>query len=283
MATLTADATTVVINVNAGETHGSTSLHYHGEGNAVHMWTRWGGAGSTTLSPWQKVNLPAELPGVDHAARYGTLPIRVALGQIREFGLMSQAGQEPDDSDAPRFTHRLSIWGVAKYVGETGWISDGNTRVGGTFYEKDLILARPAAVRLALTPDPLPLDGDGRPVYPTRINDQDKFRLQERNTFRGEYINLAEQHLLPGNLHHVSIFLLDPSGAWSHERQEFTTHKRFVAVRFETIVVHEDSDFETIARIPGCFRQPVPHVRCGEFGDALPLGLRATCPAPSVR
>src|SRR5713101_571743 len=40
---------------------------------------------------------------------------------------------------------------------------------------------------------------------------------------------------------------------------------------------------ETIARIPGCFRQHVPHVRCGGFGGALPLGLLATCPAPSVR
>jgi hypothetical protein len=43
------------------------------------------------------------------------------------------------------------------------------------------------------------------------------------------------------------------------------------------------TEFETIARIPGCFRQPVPHVRCGGFGGALPLGLLATCPAPSVR
>jgi len=43
------------------------------------------------------------------------------------------------------------------------------------------------------------------------------------------------------------------------------------------------SHLETVAGRPGCFRQPVPHVRCGGFGDALPLGLLATCPAPSGR
>src|SRR5712692_9479061 len=40
--------------------------------------------------------------------------------------------------------------------------------------------------------------------------------------------------------------------------------------------------FETIARIPGYFSQHVPHVRSGGFDGALRLGLRATCPAPSV-
>jgi hypothetical protein len=39
---------------------------------------------------------------------------------------------------------------------------------------------------------------------------------------------------------------------------------------------------ETIVRMPGCFRQHVPHVRCGGFVGVLCLGLRATCPAPRV-
>jgi hypothetical protein len=208
------------------------------------MWLRSrGGSGPMTPGPWVPVDLHAEQPASDHAEWYGEFQVLLVPGEIREYGLLAEPEEDPNAADVPRFIGFVSIWAIARITGETGWLSDWNTGVGGTFISKSLMLTRPAAVRLALSADPLPLDADGRPIYPA-APDPDRFRLIESSTFQTWHEGLMARFLLAGTLHHLSMLFVDPSGRWSLETDEVTTRQRSYSIRFISLVVHDDSDFD---------------------------------------
>ena len=100
----------------------------------------------------------------------------------------------------------------------------------------------------------------------------------EGKPYAKSYLALCEEFLLKRHAHLSRIKQqLDPS------HSELAQEGFLGQWDYRLSARGNDYILETVAGRPGCFRQPVPHVRCGGFGDALPLGLLATCPAPSGR
>jgi hypothetical protein len=104
------------------------------------------------------------------------------------------------------------------------------------------IRRRPGA-RAPPPADPLPLDADGRPIYPVGA-DPDRFRLIESTAFQTSHEGQLVRFLLAGTLRHVSMPFLAPDGRWSHATDQVTTRQRSYTIRFISLVVHDDSDFD---------------------------------------
>ena len=156
-----------------------------------------------------------------------------------EYGLLPADGEfDPNMSgfSAGRFLAHLTILALLAGDNRTGWVTDGNIDVGGTYYRRQVFTADfPTAMRMGVGEEAPFRDPDsGIWTLPGPFETFDA--PADMNHI------LTAVDLLPGHHYFATILLIDAQGRWSSFAEEFTTLKRRVTVRFEHLEVINDSD-----------------------------------------
>jgi hypothetical protein len=225
---------------------GSTKLKYDGAGQTVEIWQRFVG------QPWVKLNLIglalAQNPALtaeeaSEAVRQGEFPTpAMGPGQVLQYGLLLEVvGLDPNAQgfSLGRFQAFVTIVAVLAGDNQTGWITDQNTSVGGTFYLRQVATGALVTTMRMEVGEGAPFSDPATGIW--RLPNPEQVLVSPSTTSH----LLEALNLLAGHHHFAAILLIDGNGRWSSFREDFTNLRRRVTVNFKHLEIINDDDYNS--------------------------------------
>jgi hypothetical protein len=228
MAKLTAAPDIIIVDVDAGETSGSSSITYDKDSDDE-LWESLAGSGQSIIDVRSRV-------GTAPTANFkGTYKIDLKPGQSYLVGIF-RAGHGPLTTDPIRLAN-LNVFGLLKNPSDRALITDENRAFGGTWYFHQIHTKVPTSIvsfavsRFSPTIDslgiPHPVKPDGEPTSPLVLSNDHKIQIKP---------------ILPGNNYFFSAVVIDAKGNWDIRQETFTSLRRAFTVSFPTIHIFNDGD-----------------------------------------
>lgn len=228
--TLTATPDVVIVDIEAGQTAGTTQIEYSKE-QEQRIWHRW------KSGAWQKVSLQVTAPD-DPALRHGYFASpALQPGWVYEVQVWAREvdpNRIPQVDQPPRALASLMVFALRKRPERRNFLSDENQSAGGTYREHQVVTTTPVYAYMAVSNDP-PIDtGGGHFIFgkPSGIT----WAPMAQSFF------LTITDLLPGTHYYELTRLSDDYGNWEFVQREFTTLKRRIRFEPTDLYINDDSD-----------------------------------------
>jgi hypothetical protein len=252
MLELKANEYNVIIDADAGQIEGYTTIHYESDGGTCYLWRRYVGTRNQPgiPQPWERVDLgrkfiennpdvdvtPAQIETAERTGSFRSDP--VISGQLLEYGIMASGDHDPNAPTRiqPGMQRQITIIGLLERT-HANWLGDHIRDVGGTFYHQhfDTVGYGETRVRLQISEQPPGADAYGVPVF-------EKVLAEQASGY--STVHLFEvTPLLPGQHYYATILLHDVYGRWTMlPVDEFTTLLRRVELQFPVMFIENDGD-----------------------------------------
>ncbi|MET0771802.1 MAG: hypothetical protein ABWZ82_01855 [Candidatus Limnocylindrales bacterium] len=227
---VTASKRPIIVDVQAGETSGSSTIKYEKDPNDE-LWERSGSTGWGPINPFTRV-------GTADADQRGGFPITLRPGEWYEVGIYFQGNGPLGD---PRLIDSVVVYAVRKQPAATSLISDEGSHEGGTWHKHVVATSVPtvlAEIGVSRVPPVTDAAGiphlkspDGAPTSPLMV--------------QGTSHAVEILPLFAGHHYWCAYTVMDEFGNWESRVEEFDTHQRKVTVRFDTLHVYDDGDSGT--------------------------------------
>lgn len=236
--TLAALAETLVVDVENGPPHATTTIEYRKPADWV-LWHRLLG------DDWIKV--PLQIVGLDdpHLLRGAFQTLVLRPGQMYE-ACVVPPDYEPDpgtpvhdwvvayDVDDRGAPPHVSVVALRKRPEPRSFYSDGNGRTRGTYHERDVITTTDVVAQLSISTSQWIDAGDGMLVLP---GPKQVVTRGPQQTF-----GFVVEDLLPGTTYYELLLLLDEYGNWEFRNETIQTLKRKVEAEVTELFIGDDSD-----------------------------------------
>ena len=247
-----ADPSLIVVDTEAGQVSGSTSITYSSGEGRVFLWFRVLRVDGSTLTgdTWErKVLGPPEVTncpssGCDFAGAYS---VTLQPGQVWEGRLYLQVESDPNDAATKEErVATLVVAAIAMLPSQQDLLGDLDRAVGGTYFKMAVNTLEPTfcIIQVANTAPVTGPDGIERLLNTTR---QQSFQLHtefdDLVPFGFNHNFLVESHersLLPGNDYHVLVRAFDAFGNWDTHTEPFTARLCTVTIDFDEIHIVND-------------------------------------------
>ena len=230
MNTLNASLNPIVVDREAGETDGDTSIKYVKESPYTELWERVPG------SAWTQVNVHTRTGQGDIADRSGQYRVKLSPGERYDVGLY--AYDQGPLSGTPKAVASMVVLCLWKRARERTLITGHEGMQGGTWHRHDVVTNVPTNIVAA-----------GVSRLPARVDADDLMpELVDPDAVAAASLPLAASHsmqfapLLAGNRYFYLILVTDVFGNWDWIQADFTTARRKVTVNFPTLRVYNDGD-----------------------------------------
>jgi hypothetical protein len=228
MAKLTAAPDIIIVDVDAGETSGSTSITYDKDSDDE-LWESTAGGVQSSIDVRTRV-------GTATSAEFtGTYKIDLKPGSSYLVGVF-QAGHGPLTTDPIRLAS-LNVFCLLKRPTDRALITDENRSFGGTWYFHQIHTTVPTSVvsiavsrfppKIDSLGIPHPVKPDGEPTSPLVVSNDHKVQIKP---------------ILPGNTYFFSAVVMDAKGNWDIRQESFTSLRRAFTVLFPMIHIFNDGD-----------------------------------------
>jgi hypothetical protein len=237
---LNALADTLVVDLEAGMPHASTTIEYAKHRDWVLMHRIRG-------DDW--IGVPVPIVDLDdpHLTRgdFETFPLKP--GQLYEACIVPPDFEpDPDepvhelvvryDTDDRGPPPSVSVVALRKQREPRDFYSDGNSRTYGTYHERDVIATTDVVAQLSVSTSPWVDAGGGFIAVP---DPKQVVARGPKQTF-----SFRVEDLLPGTPHHEVLLLVDEFGNWQFVTDTITTRKRKIEAEVtELFVIDDDDDF----------------------------------------
>ncbi len=229
MTKLSAAPEPLVLDVEGGESSGTTTITYEKEPYQV-LWHR------VNFAPWSRVSLLAPPDQGARAMRRGSFSSPLlgpgAVYQVRLF----EGHHDPNAVAPDRFLAAVDVYCLRKRPRSTTLISDINEQVGGTFYRARAITQVPTCMQIVIGDRPPNRDADGLLGFDKVIGSAPPFPV-----FASDQAAQVTP-LLPGHPHFAFIRVIDGFGNWQFLERQFTTLRRKTTARTAEVVIQNDGD-----------------------------------------
>ncbi|MCK1546926.1 hypothetical protein IVB12_34640 [Bradyrhizobium sp. 179] len=229
MTALSALPDVVVVDVDAGQTSGDTTISYKKDPEDD-LWELVPGRS------WSRVNPHVRTGLGDIADKEGSWSITLVPGQSYELGVFER-GHGPLSIDPIRRA-TLLVFCLVKKPRERGLITDENRGFGGTWYFHQIHTRVPTSVvSFAVSRTPPVIDADGIPHPVSPEGDPSAPFIQGMMDHKADLLPL-----FPGNRYFFSAVVVDSRGDWEVRQDQFTTLRRVLNVEFPTLHIFNDGD-----------------------------------------
>ena len=241
MAKLTANPAVIVLDLDAGQSDGTTVVTYE-KAMTDELWHQQSGG------PWELIADPADLPGFDgqFAVYGGSYPAQLSLGDAYRVGIF----RENRGPLGPRvqLLANLSVVAVGRRMrSDLILVEQGQT--GGTWHSHVVRTREPTRVAVvAASRSGIPIGQDDFPE-PTTFEGTTTFPATLMQSHRP-----VTTDLLAGNDYAYLVLVATPSGEWDYRVVDFTTLRRQLTVQFPRIIVFHDGDANTTGEAQFRFR-----------------------------
>jgi hypothetical protein len=227
-AAITASVNPIIVNKQAGESSGTTTIKYIKE-RRDELWERM------NSGTWTQINVHVRTGLGDEADSSGSYLQALSPGIIYEVG-MFEDGHGPLSSDPIRQAF-LTVFCLWKKPGVLNLISDMNRATGGTWHSHQIATKVPTNIVIIGCSRTKPvLDSNGIPL----LQSPDGEPTAPLTTSNNHIVEIKP--LLPGNDYFFAVVVVDAFGNWDVKQETFTTLKRKLIVQFKTLHVYNDGD-----------------------------------------
>jgi hypothetical protein len=228
--TLQATPNVVIIDIEAGQTDGTTQIEYSKEHEHT-VWHRW------KSGAWLRVSLQVTAPD-DPALAHGYFASpKLEPGWVYQVAIWDR-GVDPNrlpNVDIPiRALAAITVFALRKRPERRGFFSDESQRTGGTYREHQVATTVPVYAYMEVSTGFPQMDGEG----------YQSFSHADGTTWAplNQSFLLQVFDLLPGTHYHELVRLSDAFGNWEFLSREFTTLKRRIRLQPTDLFINDDSD-----------------------------------------
>lgn len=228
MSNLFAGPNPIVVDKEAGQTQGNSTISYKKE-KPEELWEKKPGGG------WSQVNVHVVTGLGDVAQLQGSYAVTLKPGLLYEAGIFEE-GHGPRTTDPIRVAS-LKVFCLWKKPEVRDLITDQNRASGGTWHAHQVHTSVPTnLVTIAVSRIRPTLDDNGIPV----LVSPEGAPTVPLTTSNDHFVEINP--LLPGNHYFFVALVTDSFGNWDFRQEEFDTLRRRVIVEFPTIHIFNDGD-----------------------------------------
>lgn len=218
----------IVVDKEAGETQGTTTVSYEKE-RQQELWEQRSGGG------WSQINVHVQTGLGDIADSQGHYPVTLKPGKVYEVCIFEE-NHGPRTTDPIRVAC-LKVFCLWKKPEERALITDQNTASGGTWHAHHVHTKVPTnIVTIGVSRVRPTLDGNGIPV----LTSAEGAPTTPLTTSNDHFVEINP--LLPGNHYFFLVLVTDSFGNWDFRQEELDTLRRKITVEFPTIHIFNDGD-----------------------------------------
>ncbi len=229
MAKITADKSPIVVDKEAGDTSGISTIKYLKE-HREELWERTNGGS------WFSRNVHILTGSGDEADFSGEYQITLKPGEFHEIAVFEEE-HGPSSSTDPIMVTALKVFCLWKKPEVRDLITDQGRSTGGTWHRHAVATSVPTSIvtigvsRKAPLIDPNGIphleSADGEPTSPLTVSTNHIVEIKP---------------LFAGNNYFFTVVVADAFGNWDVRQDEFTTLRRKITVEFPKIHIFNDGD-----------------------------------------
>jgi hypothetical protein len=228
--TLQAAPDPLILDIEAGQTEGTTQVEYSKEPEQ-RIWHRW------KPGAWLKAVLQVTAPD-DPALSHGYLVSpKLAPGTVYQVAIWEadiDPNQLPNLDQPVRALAAITVFVLRKRPERRAFFSDENYTTGGTYRQHQVVTKSPVNVCMMVSTAAPESNAEGFLTFPHT----DATMWASTN----QSFMLQVTDLLPGTHYHELIRMSDEFGNWEFLQRDFATLKRRIRLKVTQLFINDDSD-----------------------------------------